>query len=735
MEALLVKYGYVLLFLGVAVEGEAALLAAALLAHRGLLSLPIVMLVAIAANSLADQAYYFAARSRGRGWLERRFGQSPHYGRLLGLMERHAPWLLMVSRYAYGLRILIPAACGALGMRRRVFVPLDLLASVAWAVPMALVGFYGGLALESALVKLRHYEVLLGLAALVLPAAWLALRRLRRLVRPRDLRWSDLHAVVPFVMGLMGVLNLASGMWPRSSTAVHALEAWLPLEVMQGSRAPMLFAGIALLQVTRNLSHRKALAWWVAVVALGVSFLSHVGRAFDIQHSLVAALLLAYLIVFRRRFNALSDPASLRRGVLMVPVLAGTVLLYAALGFHHMQAQFTWSAGASVLGEAFRAGIAIVDGGLQPRNAHAAHFLQSVQIAGWLARFYTLVLLLRPVVLRSRLQAPDEVVARLFSAHGQKSLAAFAILPDKHHQVLAGGRALVAYATRGSVTLACGDPLAPDDVFELSVKEYLAHCGRHGWTPCIYEAAAERLPVYKGLGLRCLKIAEEAIVDLPSFSLAGGKRAALRSMVHKVQRSGLVVTPYRRALEAAADVDEQLEEISEEWLAEKRVSEMSFTLGRFTLEALDQAHVFLLRSGDRVQAFCSWMPYCDGKAAVLDLMRKRHDSISGAMDLLLTEALLALKAAGLVEASLANAPLANTGEPHTPLDRGVSLLFEHLNAFYGYKNLFQFKKKFAPRWEGRYLVYPRNADLPRVAYAMTALHTSRYDLLGLLFPK
>ena len=50
MEALLLKYGYILLFLGVAVEGEAALLAAALLAHRGLFSLPIVILVAVAAN-------------------------------------------------------------------------------------------------------------------------------------------------------------------------------------------------------------------------------------------------------------------------------------------------------------------------------------------------------------------------------------------------------------------------------------------------------------------------------------------------------------------------------------------------------------------------------------------------------------------------------------------------------------------------------------------------------------
>jgi lysylphosphatidylglycerol synthetase-like protein (DUF2156 family) len=54
----------------------------------------------------------------------------------------------------------------------------------------------------------------------------------------------------------------------------------------------------------------------------------------------------------------------------------------------------------------------------------------------------------------------------------------------------------------------------------------------------------------------------------------------------------------------------------------------------------------------------------------------------------------------------------------------VALLFENLNAFYGYKNLFQFKKKFAPRWEGRYLVYPHGSDLPRIAAAMTLVHGS-----------
>jgi phosphatidylglycerol lysyltransferase len=149
---------------------------------------------------------------------------------------------------------------------------------------------------------------------------------------------------------------------------------------------------------------------------------------------------------------------------------------------------------------------------------------------------------------------------------------------------------------------------------------------------------------------------------------------------------------------------------------------MGFSLGRFSLESLDGQLVFLCLEGERVIAFTTWRPYHGSHAALLDLMRKRREAPSGTMDLLLARSLEELRAAGLEEASLANAPLANLGEPRGGLEKGVALLFEHLNAFYGYKSLFQFKKKFAPRWESRYLVYPRGAELPRVAYALASVH-------------
>jgi lysylphosphatidylglycerol synthetase-like protein (DUF2156 family)/membrane protein DedA with SNARE-associated domain len=722
MESLLLKYGYALLFLGVAFEGEAALLAAALLAQRGFFHLPVVIAVAVAANSLADQVYFQLARLRGRAWLERRFGEHPRYRKLIDLVGRRGGWLLVASRFAYGLRIAIPAACGALGMRVLPFTALDFLAGLVWAMPMAALGYFAGGALGPLLEGVRRYEEAVALGVVVAVAVFLGVRSARRTVRWRELRWGDLHAVVPFAVGLMGVLNLLSAIWPREPVVMRQIEQWLPLEVTQRSRALMLLAGLALLQVTRNLARRKALAWWVAVAALSVSLLSHVGRAFDLHHSVIAALLLAYLVVFRRRFTARSDPASLRQALVMAPALATAVWVFGVVGLTDLHGQFAWDEGNNPAREAVQSGLLILDPGVDPLTAHAARFLGALQIAGWAARFYLLVLVLRPVILRRRQEAPAEEVARAIRVHGRRSLAAFAAQDDKNHLLVAAGRGLVAYAVRAHVALAAGDPLCVEADLEACAREYVQHCRHNGWTPCVYEAAEEALPAYHRMGLRSLKMAEEAIVDLASFSLAGGKRAALRSMVHKVTRMGLAVRRYERAKGPKPALDEQLEEISEAWLAEKRLGEMGFSLGRFSLETLDEAFVFLCMEGERVVAFTSWRPYRAGRAAVLDLMRKRKEVPSGTMDLLVSRSLEELKAAGLEEASLANAPLANVGEPRRGLERGVDLLFENLNAFYGYKNLFQFKKKFAPRWEGRLLVYPRGADLPRVAYALSGVH-------------
>ena len=61
-------------------------------------------------------------------------------------------------------------------------------------------------------------------------------------------------------------------------------------------------------------------------------------------------------------------------------------------------------------------------------------------------------------------------------------------------------------------------------------------------------------------------MAEEAVIDLASFSLAGGKRATLRAMVNKASKLGLRVVPYDRVRQPDPAIDAELETISNGWV-------------------------------------------------------------------------------------------------------------------------------------------------------------------------
>jgi len=146
-------------------------------------------------------------------------------------------------------------------------------------------------------------------------------------------------------------------------------------------------------------------------------------------------------------------------------------------------------------------------------------------------------------------------------------------------------------------------------------------------------------------------------------------------------------------------------------------------MGHFDPAALAAQKLAAAFEDGRVVAFVSWRPFGD-KRLTLDLMRYAGDAPKFVMDYLIARSLLHFQQQGYVLASLANAPLANVSpeEEFTMLDKGVHLLFENVRGIYEYKSLFQFKKKFNPRWEGRYLVFPSLEALPRTAVALLRVH-------------
>jgi phosphatidylglycerol lysyltransferase len=228
------------------------------------------------------------------------------------------------------------------------------------------------------------------------------------------------------------------------------------------------------------------------------------------------------------------------------------------------------------------------------------------------------------------------------------------------------------------------DPASPAGTELEIVNELLDHLGQARLRP-VFAAVAEP-DLYAGLGLYPIPMAEDAVVTLADFSLAGKRRAGIRHSVASARRAGLAVMAWDQSLSSSAEA------MSASWLATKRGGELGFTLGRFDPESIGRTDCRVVVDGDgRVVALATWHRYDDGRGRVLDLMRRASDAPNPAMDLLLAESLLGFAREGVEVASLGAVPL-----PHGSLAERA----------YPTRSLHRYKDKFAPDWQLRYLVAP-----------------------------
>ncbi|WP_167784594.1 DedA family protein [Ramlibacter rhizophilus] len=174
--------GYLLLALGLVVEGETAVLLATLAAHRGWLQLPLVFGMAFAVAWLLDQSLYWLGRWKGVALLARwrRLARAAVRARRLVLRHPHAS--VIGVRFAYGLRTAGPMLIGASGLPAWQFALLSALAAALWAGILCTLGWVFAQALQQVLQYAQGVQ--LGLLALLVLAglsAWWMARRRRRL--------------------------------------------------------------------------------------------------------------------------------------------------------------------------------------------------------------------------------------------------------------------------------------------------------------------------------------------------------------------------------------------------------------------------------------------------------------------------------------------------------------------------------------------------------------------------
>jgi membrane protein DedA with SNARE-associated domain len=175
-EELISRWGYVVIVVGAFFEGEAVLIAAGALAHRGLLSLPLVMLAASAGSIAGDQLWFHLGRRWGPSLLERRPAWKARAAGIQERLRRSGSSFVFGFRFVYGIRTVTPALLGASGYPGGRFTTLNASGALVWAVAVGTAGWALGAALARALERAAHIEELLLAAPVHAAALWWAWR-------------------------------------------------------------------------------------------------------------------------------------------------------------------------------------------------------------------------------------------------------------------------------------------------------------------------------------------------------------------------------------------------------------------------------------------------------------------------------------------------------------------------------------------------------------------------------
>ena len=545
------------------------------------------------------------------------------------------------------------------------------------------------------------------------------------------------------VVLLSGVLDLVSALAPVQVRGhLHPYLGYVPLGASEAAGALDALAGIALLLLALGLRRGQRLAWLVSIGIEAVTSLLHLLRGGQVLHSLVALVVLAWLVWARDSFRGRFDPPSLRAGLMTliggaIGVTAFTTLaLWLGVAFYRQDHHHTTVQSLS-LGSAFLASAGGLVG-LRPVQLPdtVGDFLDPALLAVGLGlAAVALVLVFRPVVDRRLARHPAQTAAEgsggdgsaisgdgrsadaaladfdqardVVSRRGSGTLDYFALRSDKQH--FFDRDSVVAYAIRSGVCLVSPDPIGPLEERARLWAAFRRFADEHGWAVAVLAAGQDWLPIYHRSGMRDLYIGDEGVVDVRTMSLAGGSKKGLRQAVNRIAKYG-----YTISFHDPADCDPELAEALRDVMTQSRRGGVergfSMTLGRI-FDPHDSGLILAVASdpNGRPVAFCQFVPAPGIGGYSLDLMRRDNgDHPNGLFDFILVRTMERLRDDGHAKLGLNFAMMRAVlaGEAgdgiSTKLERW---LLRRMSDSMQIESLWRFNAKFDPEWLPRYVVW------------------------------
>ena len=559
------------------------------------------------------------------------------------------------------------------------------------------------------LYRVIYYLLPLGLAAIVLGIEEMAARKetLKRFGESIG-KWAAMLIPQVFAVGSMaaGTILLVSGALPAEGSRMDIIRNILPLSAVELSHFLGSVVGAGLIILARGLQRRLDAAYHLTIILFAAGIIFSLVKGFDYEEAIILAVMLAALIPCKGRFyrktSLLRDRFSFPWAVLVVAVAASSIWL-GFFAYRH-------------LGEADQLWWKFAFDANAPRFLRASTGVVVVILLFGLAR---LLVPAKPVFL----PPPDteiKIVENIVRG-SPRTYAWLALLGDKRFLLNDNKDAFLMFGVQGRSWVSMGDPVGPEDDARELAWEFRELCDKYDAWPVFYQVDTSHLDIYLDLGLTFIKFGEEGRVELPSFSLEGHERRDLRYAYNKMAKLGLTFSVIEPA-QVEAKLGE-LKKISNAWLENKNTREKKFSLGSFEPEYLKKMPVAIIVQQDKIIAFANIWQGANKEELSVDLMRYTSGCPEGIMDYLFTELLLWGKSQGYKWFNFGMAPLSGLEDRQlAPLwSQAGAFLFRHGEHFYNFQGLHEYKDKFAPVWQPKYIACPRGLMLPRILTNVAAL--------------
>jgi phosphatidylglycerol lysyltransferase len=318
-----------------------------------------------------------------------------------------------------------------------------------------------------------------------------------------------------------------------------------------------------------------------------------------------------------------------------------------------------------------------------------------------------------------------ERVRTLLRSGGGDSLSFMATWPGNSYWFAPDGVQAVAYRVVNGTALTIGGPFGQSGRQDLAIEGFARYCDDNGWVPVLYSVDASLEQTFAAMGWQTMVVAEETVIRPSGWVTTGKKWQDVRSSINRAERAG-VSARWTSHSALSLGLANQISIISEQWVADKDLPEMGFTLGGLA-ELRDPAVRLMIAVDvdDRIEGVTSWLPsYRNGVVIgwTLDFMRRRPDGINGVMEFLIAESAMRMRDDGVEFMSLSAAPLAHTAsapiEGASGMDQLLGYLSTSLEPVYGFRSLLRFKRKFQPELRPMLMAYPDRTALPLIGIAL-----------------